>query len=898
MRWQRNRPLWPLVSGLTLLLALAVDAPRNWQLPPDNSASLHPAPPLPLRMDFTWPEWENAKPLPSLASPVTAPMLPPIEADSYNLDDFDFTFSRAPEQLPARSRFTIERLLDLRDAVFSLVERAPQAARELRVPAEVELPHRETVMGPPQAPVAKDSAPRTNAAPPASSAGLDDFADVLLESVRRSRETTLASTRLAMRNDVQTPVVAEATAAVPSTSTPLLRYRPHALIAHLEELREMPAVGPWADDSLSLVRQLADEPSTSPDDAPRIVHELQTLAMRGAEDALELEDHAVGYEWLRAAQSIERRTVIWRLLFDRTRQDEGDLADGSSAQTDIMPVLNAVAERLQNVAHGDEWREYLLLDQIAIAASEGAAVDVKGRRKLAQEALSRMIDRRLTKAQRTFIQTEEVVALREALRPWAIGPVDMETLAALVEHYEMHPDLRFASALTQLQQRLHWSSNAEFQQLAEHLDRHYRGANMRVAVTADLINRMMPQPTVNTAPVNEKIAGTKVRGRARTTTQVQVHLLPNEEAWQLSLEAQGAVYSRTRSETWPARVQNSARMHYSTRKVVTVDPHGMHIAPAKADARGRNDLVGIDTQFDPLPIVSGMLRDAARRRHNESRPLAQAQVKSKVARQARLRMDQEANPKLAKLSERFETNILNSIEELALVAEPLEMFTTQERAVMELRLANSTQLAASSLRPLAPADSVASVQFHESVLNNAAAGLGLDGRRMTLVELFDFLADKFGNPDATPPADMPQRAIVEFAAHDAIQIHCEDDRLELVLNIREVAKGRDKIRGFQVHAYFRPVVEGLNVRLVRDGTLQFNGRNLRTGPRVVLHTVFGKLLDKDQELPLLKRDLGDDPRLEGLMVTQLVITDGWIGLSVGPEFAGRTAWRTSAVAQH
>jgi hypothetical protein len=402
----------------------------------------------------------------------------------------------------------------------------------------------------------------------------------------------------------------------------------------------------------------------------------------------------------------------------------------------------------------------------------------------------------------------------------------------------------------------------------------------------------MPKQTSTISLVNDRIAGTKVRGRARTTTQVQVRLLPNDKAWQISLEALGAVYSKTRTQTWPARVQNSAKMFYEVQKMIWIDGQGMRVAPSEAQARGRNDLVGIDTEFDPIPIISHLIRDAARRRHQKTRPKALKHVKAKVAREARTRMDLEANPKLHRLEEKFENNILSAVEELALVAEPLQMYTTEDRAVMELRLANTTQLAANTLRPLAPSDSVACMQLHQSVLNNAAAGLDLNGNRMTLLQLHDFLAEKFGRPGAAPPEDLPKRVVIEFAAHDAIHVNCQGDRLELVLNVREVAHGRDKIRNFAVHAYFRPVMDGLDVRLVRDGTLQFDGRNLRTGPRVVLHSVFGKLLLKNQEMPLLNRDLDDDPRLEGLMVTQLVIDDGWIGLALGPEYPGRTAWRT------
>jgi hypothetical protein len=87
----------------------------------------------------------------------------------------------------------------------------------------------------------------------------------------------------------------------------------------------------------------------------------------------------------------------------------------------------------------------------------------------------------------------------------------------------------------------------------------------------------------------------------------------------------------------------------------------------------------------------------------------------------------------------------------------------------------------------------------------------------------------------------------------------------------------------------------MEVKLVRDGTLQFDGAHLRTGPRLVLHSVFGKLLPKDQEVPVLAAQIGKDPRLAGMMITQLVIDDGWIALSVGPATPQRTAWRTRGV---
>ena len=255
-------------------------------------------------------------------------------------------------------------------------------------------------------------------------------------------------------------------------------------------------------------------------------------------------------------------------------------------------------------------------------------------------------------------------------------------------------------------------------------------------------------------------------------------------------------------------------------------------------------------------------------------------------------MNSQADAKLKGLEEKFRSRVLTPFEQLSVLAETTSMATTSERAVMQLRLANPGQLAAHTPRPAAPSDSLASAQMHQTVLNNAAAGLGLEGKRMKMIELYYFLAGKLGFEEMTPPADMPARATIEFAPHDAARVLCDGDRLELVLNIREVARGRDKIQNFQVHATFRPKIDGLDVRLVREGVLHFKGRRLKAGPRVVLHSVFGKLLRKGQEVVLIQAGSVKDPRLTGLMITQVVIDHGWIAVALGPEYANRMAWRS------
>ena len=59
-----------------------------------------------------------------------------------------------------------------------------------------------------------------------------------------------------------------------------------------------------------------------------------------------------------------------------------------------------------------------------------------------------------------------------------------------------------------------------------------------------------------------------------------------------------------------------------------------------------------------------------------------------------------------------------------------------------------------------------------------------------------------------------------------------------------------------------------------------------------MHGVFNKVLTEDRKLPIVRLNDPQDKRLAGLMITQLVLEDGWIGLAIGPGSAERTAERT------
>jgi len=90
-------------------------------------------------------------------------------------------------------------------------------------------------------------------------------------------------------------------------------------------------------------------------------------------------------------------------------------------------------------------------------------------------------------------------------------------------------------------------------------------------------------------------------------------------------------------------------------------------------------------------------------------------------------------------------------------------------------------------------------------------------------------------------------------------------------------------RDFQVRVFYRPKLEGLSIKLVRDGIVQLSAKRLDTGSQIAVRGVFSKTFSKHRPLILTPIRFTEDPRLKGLVISQFVIDDGWIGLALGPD---------------
>jgi predicted amino acid dehydrogenase len=81
---------------------------------------------------------------------------------------------------------------------------------------------------------------------------------------------------------------------------------------------------------------------------------------------------------------------------------------------------------------------------------------------------------------------------------------------------------------------------------------------------------------------------------------------------------------------------------------------------------------------------------------------------------------------------------------------------------------------------------------------------------------------------------------------------------------------------------YRPVVDGMQVCLEREGPVQLSGPGHQGRMEIALRTIFGKIFAKERRIPLVPEGMASNPRLADLRAVQAVATDGWLAIALAP----------------
>ncbi len=666
---------------------------------------------------------------------------------------------------------------------------------------------------------------------------------------------------------------------------------PAALWDYLEEVITECETGPWAMEVQRALRRLRPALLQGGPPAAEVLDRLRRLCQQGWSLAEQLENLALATKVRRVCYALDRRQWVW----EETAVSGGLRAvmeDGVRPDPQRLALcLGQVDALFQGSPQGELWSQFLTLDALGELARHRAEADLAQRRRVARAVLDRLAHVRLDAAQRKLVQHPALVALREELRRWAIEPAPWATLLGEIEHYEATGLPSDARRVAERIGQLALSPLAERRQLAHHLAAHYRNANVRIAASAAFLNRLIPERPEEVAYVEDCVLGRPVRGQRVTTTEVSVRLIPDTGKLRLALEVDGLVESLTRSVGGPARFLNASQATYSAWKELEIGPEGMRILPAQVCVHNELRLRGVSTDWDGLPLLGALANELARSGHESRRCEANAEIEAKVCARAKAQVDAEADARLGALVQEIREQLLEPLAEMSLGPQVLWAETNEQRLVLRARLAAEDQLGAHTPRPMAPADSLFSLQVHESALTNLVSRMGIDGKTLTLAEMRQRLAERLRRPPAAPMSPDADSAAqpddddlaITFAPRDALRLRCTGGQVVLTVAIARLVHHGKSYEDFQVRALYRPQAHGLEAQLVRDEVIYLSGPRLSTRAQFTLRGIFTKAFSRHKPWALLPERITRQGRLGGLAITQLVAEDGWLGLAIGPQ---------------
>jgi hypothetical protein len=598
-------------------------------------------------------------------------------------------------------------------------------------------------------------------------------------------------------------------------------------------------------------------------------------------------------ELRRAAHALSRRIELW----NQALAAEGlDLTPTALPKPEPQQLGLCLANL--DFVHDDSqearaWQQFLLLDGLANGAAS-AQTNEQAVRKLARTALARL-SMPMTAEQREVVTTQPMTALATELRRWAAEPVDLAQMLESVEQFERTGLPSAARRAAEDCQRLCISPTASEREVGDRLEMLYRNANLRIALSQALLNRLVPVREPEYEPVRDTILGLPVQGRSVNSSDLSVRFIPDPQRLLMYFEVRGNVTALTSSSAGPATFFHDSRARYIARRPMEIEAQGIRLDETEVNVVNTTRLRGLRTNFDGLPIFGPVVRDVARAQQEDQAPAANREAEEKVAARCRARINQESYARLNAAVGQMRERLFAPLSELKLLPTLIGGATTEDRMTMRLRLAVSRQLGSDTPRPRAPSDSLASLQIHETALNNLVEQLDLNGRRMPLPELIRYIAGKLHRTATTAIEAARDDVSIAFAPKDAVYVRCTENQLTITLAIAELTAGERSWQNFQVRVAYHPQVQGLSAELVRDGVVQLIGR-LSTGSQIALRGVFSKAFPKDSTFHLTPDWLLHDQRLSDLAVTQFIIDDGWIGLALGPDRNAQTTASEKKVA--
>ncbi|KLU04630.1 putative transmembrane protein [Rhodopirellula islandica] len=666
-------------------------------------------------------------------------------------------------------------------------------------------------------------------------------------------------------------------------------------------------MGRWAgevDERLNRLRQLS---RLGDPEAGTVLRELSSLAAAGLQLAERAPARDQQVRWLQASHSLSRRTSIWASIWQLARGHSGSFDSSGTlphetltlhSQTpthqrfDVHQLIREVREQLPETGDPQGWTTFLLLDKIQTLASSD---DMDQRALTAQRYLSRITSKRLAPEHEDWLNQPSLPQLTEAMKTWSAMPIDYVALLQDLERAEADAIDLAAVKVTNAFQSLRFSDDTHAARVAKAIDLNYRNANVRTAISAKLIERLIPSVPDRTSPISTQIAGTPVRGTSNVSTAMDLRLNPTPGQWSIDLLTHGDVSTRSQAAQSGVTVHSNGWANFDASTPIRISANGLTVGGTEVQVNANNRLQRVDSKVNEWPLIGSLVRGIAEKKYEDTKSLANQRTRQQIRDEVVQGTQSELTTQTNNASEKWDDLVLGPLGRLELAPTVIDLETTSERLIARYRLAGDWQLAAHTPRPRAWNDSWLSLQMHQSAINNTLEQILPRGEVKTFQELYTDTFALFGKDGVALPEEVPGEAEIAFSPTRPMTIEIEDGKMWLTLRVVRLSQpGSPKLTRFIVRAAYKPEIDGLNARLVRDGHLRVSGPGMSMRQRLPIRAIFNKVLAEDRVIPLTTPKLIEHPAMQDLAVSQLELRDGWLALALSPVEAPSVATRANS----
>lgn len=695
----------------------------------------------------------------------------------------------------------------------------------------------------------------------------------------------------------------------------------NTFVYSLERQTTTLAMSNWAQQVERVLEELRSLPRIGDERSGDQIRELAALSETGLQLAERVPARDQQVRWLRASHALARRAAVWGPIWQLARM-QGDETDSPAGEVvtsvpgaerereqagyslakfqndafvtaspgdrdHVLESVSVVRRHLHETGDAAGWDAFLLLGPIETAAENA---DADERAVLAQRFLSRLDHHSLHDAHRKWLKQDAVSALAVAMQSWTARPIDYARLLSDLERGETDSIDLAAMKVTEAFQTLRFSTSLDAARVAKSIDVTYRNANVRTAISVDLLNRFLPDQPARTEPIRTTVLGNAVRGTSTVNSSLSLQLQPSPDAWQLALGTTGDVATRSHGGQSGVTVLSSGHNTFQAHTPLIIRPDGFRVGETSVNVTGSQHLRGIHSPYEGWPLIGSLVHGIAENRFEEALPVARQISSDQIRSQVTTEVQTQLNEKTSIAGTRLDELVLGPLGRLALDPKVIDLQTTPKRLIARYRLAGDWQLASHTPRPRAWSDSWVSVQIHQSALNNTLERLLPTGDAKSIQQFYNDTMELFGQAAQPLPSDVPGDAMIEFASTRPVTVEIEDGKVWLTLRIVRLSEpDGPALTRFIVRAGYEPRVEGLNAHLVRDGHLSISGPGMTMGQRIAVRALFIKILSEQRPIPITGPRITEHPAMQGLAISQLELRDGWLALAISPESSPRVA---------